>query len=243
MKNREARMKNTTTMQFLLNRYNATRLEEKLWLVENKEKGWSFYVAKDATYEHARPDEEPSVWEWKIDTQYFSGKKVHVTDYLARLVEEKNTGIRYIDHPRRSVPEICGCEDFLREHVNDSWACRARRNGYFTMICSDCPIAEEIQAKRDGVTLQYGKFDMFESENTFSHVLHNDTFNIRCNCCGRVVLREPQSSKYPHYYYCPHCNKNLFEDEIHVGDWHTGKEFDELRCETRDTMGLDKEEK
>lgn len=105
------------------------------------------------------------------------------------------------------------------------------------MLCSDCPIAEEIRAKRDGVTLQYGKFDMFESNNTWSHVHHNDTFNIRCNRCGKVVLKEPYFEEYP--YYCPHCDENMYGIETFVGDWHTGAEFDELRSDARDAMGLD----
>lgn len=230
-------MEENTTVQFLLKRYGATQLEEKLWLVENKEKGWSFYVTQDAVYEHTRLGEEPSVWNWKINTQYFSGKEYYAADYLARLVNEKNTGIRYIDHPKREVPNICGCEDFLREHENDSWGCHAQKDNLFTMLCSDCPIAEEIHAEHDGVTLQYGKFDMFESERTFSYVLHNDTFNIRCSHCGRVVLREPNIKDYP--YYCPHCEENMYETDVYVGDWHTGQEFDELRCATRDTLLLD----
>lgn len=227
----------TVSVEFLLDRYHAKRVEEKLWVVENKEKGWSFYVIQDAICEHNRPGEEATVWKWKIDTQYFDLKESYAADYLARLIEEKNTGIRYIDHPKREVPCLCGREEFLREHENDSWGCRAQTRGHFSMLCSDCPIAEEIQAKHDGVTLQYAKFDKFVDDNTFSHVLHNDTFNIRCNLCGRVVLREPDIEDYP--YYCPHCGKNRYGNETFIGDWHTGKELDELCCQTKKSLGLD----
>lgn len=114
----------------------------KLWIVnginDKTKQEWSFLVEQDPIAS------DGSEWAWKIDTQYFSWDK-WAFDYMKKLIQEKETGIRVINHPKQKVPEICG--------VNGA-ACR-HPNKCNTMLCSDCPVAEEFFAKRDGVTLQY----------------------------------------------------------------------------------------
>lgn len=63
---------------------------------------WTINVYKDAIY-----PETGTVWEWKIDKQYFS-RDDWAAKYLVRLIAEKNTGERIIDHERGNVPDICG---------------------------------------------------------------------------------------------------------------------------------------
>ena len=135
-----------TVAEILINRfasssipYEASTLSEKLWLIENRKKGWNFHVHQDAVYV-----ETGSVWDWKVDSQYFS-KDEYAAKYLMKLIGEKNTGIRYINRPRRKVPDICGVDGSYCRHPNE---CN-------TMLCSDCPVAEEFFASRDGVTLKY----------------------------------------------------------------------------------------
>ena len=89
------------------------------------------------------------LWAWKVDAQIFS-KDDYAKDYLKRRVSEFITGKRYIDHAPREVPYICGSEGL---------GCRLkyRDDGtpMFSMLCSECPVAEQMHAERDGLTLVY----------------------------------------------------------------------------------------
>jgi hypothetical protein len=85
-----------------------------------------------------------SIWEWKIDTQIFS-KNEYAENYLKKLIAEKLTGIRIIDHKKGSIPEICGIEGKACRHPKE---CN-------TMLCSHCPIAEQFFAERNNVKLIY----------------------------------------------------------------------------------------
>lgn len=118
--------------------------------------GKTFTVITDA--EHHDKDsygnDRVTTWEFKVDTQYFSNFD-YAYKYIHELITEKLTGNRIIYHARKEVPCICGGEEFLKEHENDSWGCHAQKDNTFSNNCSYCPIAEEIQAKRDGVTLIY----------------------------------------------------------------------------------------
>lgn len=127
-------------MQELLEVCNATFIEENHWMIENKAKRWKIQIFKNAAY----PGESNNIWPWKVDKQYFS-KDEWAAKYLHELIQEKNTGIRKINHPKLEVPEICGV---------DGAACRAPGKCN-TAICMSCPVAEKFFADRDGVTLQY----------------------------------------------------------------------------------------
>lgn len=105
---------------------------------------WTIQIIKDAVY----PD-NGSVWEWKVDGQYFD-RDESAAKYFIRLLAEKKTGMRVINRERGKVPDICGDEEYVTKYP-----CRAKERGYFSMLCSDCPIAEQMQADRDGVILQY----------------------------------------------------------------------------------------
>lgn len=105
---------------------------------------WTINVFKDAVY----PD-TGSIWDWKVDGQYFS-RDEWATEYLKKLIAEKITGERVINRKRGNVPDICGCEEYISKY-----SCRAKERGYFTMLCSYCPIAEQMEADRDGVKLKY----------------------------------------------------------------------------------------
>ncbi len=109
----------------------------------NPERPWTIQVLKDI--EH-----NATVWDWKVDTQIFS-KDEWATNYLIKLIAEKITGERIINHAHQQVPDICGCEEYIVKHSE----CRATRCGSFSMLCSDCPIAEQMQAEKDGVRLVY----------------------------------------------------------------------------------------
>jgi len=96
------------------------------------------HVYKDAAY----PD-TGTVWEWKVDGQYFS-REEWALDYLRTIMAEKLTGIRIIYRELRKAPDIC------------AWGKRCRSPGKCnTMLCSDCPVADKFFAERDGVKLIY----------------------------------------------------------------------------------------
>jgi len=99
---------------------------------------WAIPIVKDAVY-----PETGSIWDWLIGGQYFDEK--FASGYLVRLVAEKQTGIRILRYERGSFPMICG----------NGIDCRAEHRDYFTMLCSHCPKAEQMQAEKDGVTLSY----------------------------------------------------------------------------------------
>lgn len=111
---------------------------------ENTVNPWNIHVLKDAIY-----PETGSVWDWKVDGQLFS-RDEWAAAYLVKLIAEKITGERIIDRERGKVPDICGCEEYVSKY-----SCRAKQRGYFTMLCSYCPIAEQMEADRDGVKLIY----------------------------------------------------------------------------------------
>ncbi|MDR0287183.1 MAG: hypothetical protein LBI03_05700 [Clostridiales bacterium] len=113
---------------------------EKTWTVSSTllYKHWTITVIKDAVY----PETE-TIWAWKIDDQYLDEK--YASGYLIRLIDEKKTGFRIIRHKCGTIPELCGY----------GIDCSAKRRGYFSMLCSSCPIAERMQAEKDGVRLSY----------------------------------------------------------------------------------------
>jgi hypothetical protein len=108
-------------------------------------------IEKDAIY-----PETGKVWEWKVDGQYFS-REDWAAKFLTKRITEKTTSIRTINRKRGNVPDICGSEEYLIAHSGDDWGCRAQRRGCFTMLCSNCPIAEKMQADRDGLKLIYAE--------------------------------------------------------------------------------------
>lgn len=101
--------------------------------------GKSFSVEREAISEGS-----DVVWDWKIDTQYFNDGN-YARTYLDRLIAEKLTGKRVIYREKKPVPEICGIEGA---------ACRSPGKCN-TMLCSNCPVAENFFADRDGVELVY----------------------------------------------------------------------------------------
>lgn len=105
---------------------------------------WTIHIYKDAVY----PD-TGTVWEWKVDGQYFD-REDSAANYLTNLIAEKMTGKRVINRERGKIPDVCGCEEYVTKY-----SCWAKVRGYFTMLCSHCPIAEKMQADRDGVILIY----------------------------------------------------------------------------------------
>ena len=108
-------------------------------VVRDEKMNWEIHVYKNVPY----PD-NGTVFPWKEKTQFFD-HDCWAKKYLLRLIDEKKTGIRKIYHKRRIPPEICGFE---------GRACRSPGKCN-TMLCTDCPIAEDFFAERDGVVLQY----------------------------------------------------------------------------------------
>lgn len=51
--------------------------------------------------------------------------------------------------------------------------------------------------------------------NTVKFILENYAGNLRCNRCGRMVLKEPNIEQYP--YQCMHCDENMFSIELSKG--------------------------
>lgn len=120
-----------------LNEFGNKTNNPKIWEIKGKRKEWVFKVERD-------PIHNETEWGWKVENQLFTWDK-WAFDYMKKLIQEKETGIRIINHAKQNVPNICG--------VNGA-ACRHPKKCN-TMLCSDCPIAEEFFAKRDGVILQY----------------------------------------------------------------------------------------
>ena len=106
--------------------------------------GWSIEVSKDAPHPTTG-----TVWEWLVAGQFFS-RDDWAAEYLAKVIAEKVTGERVFNRERGRVPDICGIEEYV-----SNYSCRAKMRGVFTMLCQYCPVAEQIEADRDGVTLKY----------------------------------------------------------------------------------------
>lgn len=125
------------TIQEVLEINHAVFLKKDHWVIKGKgklQKEWEIHIYKNTV----NPE-----WGWKIDTQYCSEKIA--AKYLIRLINEKKTGIRIIEHKIGSVPVICG--------INGA-ACRLP-NQCNSALCRDCPVAEKFFAERDGVKLHY----------------------------------------------------------------------------------------
>ena len=112
---------------------------------QTSENTWTIHLSngEDIPIEKT-PVHNVSVWSWRIGTSIF-GNSHYAYKYLCTLVTEKLTGRRIIHHAKRKVPDICGVEGL---------ACR-RPGECNTALCTDCPIAEEFFADRDGVELIY----------------------------------------------------------------------------------------
>lgn len=127
------------TMLDVLRKYKAVRISFNVWQLNGIGRRWKITVIRDPFYRDTE-------FRWKVDKQYFTKEKWAIK-YLETLMQERNTGVRLINHPRQKVPDICG--------VNGA-ACRSPGK-CDTALCRDCPVAEEFFAKRDGVTLKYMK--------------------------------------------------------------------------------------
>lgn len=126
-------------MEKTLKDHHAVWLTPDHCVIRGEKPAWEIHVYKNVLY----PDSE-TIFPWKVDTQFFS-RDNWAAKYLLRLIEEKKTGIRKIYHERRTPPDICGI---------GGKACRSPGKCN-TMLCTDCPVAEEFFAERDGVVLQY----------------------------------------------------------------------------------------
>lgn len=127
------------TMKEILTAHQAVWPAQDHAVVRGTAPAWEIHVHKNAQY----PDGEVC-WPWKVDTQFF-GRDEWAAKYLLRLIDEKTTGIRKIHHKRQKPPEICGFE---------GRACRSPGKCN-SMLCRNCPVAEDFFAQRDGVVLQY----------------------------------------------------------------------------------------
>lgn len=131
-----------------LEEIHAVQVAEKHWKIINPEMGWEIDVFQDVyIYSPFLNDICPEPYPWKVNGQAFI-RSANAVKYLKAVIEEKNTGIRRIPHPKGKVPDICA---MMCLHPNK---CNAGN-------CDNCPAADEFFAKRDGVVLQYE-----ESENT-----------------------------------------------------------------------------
>jgi hypothetical protein len=70
------------------------------------------------------------------------------------------------------------------------------------------------------------KFNVEKYPQTFAYVVEYDMHKIRCNMCGSVVLREPDTKEYP--YQCLSCDENLYSFETHEGEFHTDEELNDM---------------
>lgn len=116
--------------------YNAEQVSDRLFVI-HLSNGKQIEVEE-------QPVHNGNTWAWRVDTQIFD-KDGYALEYLRRLVTEKLTGIRIIEHQKFEVPDICGI---------DGRACRCPGKCN-TMLCSMCPVAEKFFADRDGVKLVY----------------------------------------------------------------------------------------
>lgn len=110
-------------------------------MIEDKERGWSLPVWKEAVYPGTG-----RTWAWKVEQEYFFSEK-GAAGYLQRRIKEKDTGIRMIPHSKMKRPDICG--------GSTPWIWCRRPGECGSILCMDCPVAEEFFAQRDGVVLKY----------------------------------------------------------------------------------------
>jgi len=103
-----------------------------------KGKNWEIDVYRDPVY-------NDKVWDWMVGTQVFSVDE-HAREYLAELVQEKETGVRIVYEDTLYSPLICGNRTFCRTESR-GWA-------VFSVSCLHCPKAHEYNAKKDGVKLE-----------------------------------------------------------------------------------------
>jgi len=99
--------------------------------------GQTIIVKKDIEY-------NGSIWNYQVNGYYFNNFK-SVYEYVRTLIVEKLTGNRIIYHTKKQIPEICGYEGKACRHPEK---CN-------TMLCLNCPIAEQFFAKHDNVKLIY----------------------------------------------------------------------------------------
>ena len=95
-------------------------------------------------------ESEPgSVWDWQVDGQFFS-RADWADEYLQKRIQELETGKRHFNRPPGSYPVICGIKGA---------ACRLRHredgSPMYSMLCSNCPKADEMQTEKDGLILVY----------------------------------------------------------------------------------------
>ncbi len=82
-------------------------------------------------------------WDYIINGYKFNNL-FYARDYLHTLICEKMSGIRHIYHRKGDAPQLCGYGK----------ACRSKGE-CDTALCTDCPVAEQFFAERDGVKLEY----------------------------------------------------------------------------------------
>lgn len=116
--------------------FNAEQISEKVFLIHLSN-------GKEIQVEE-KPEFNGSTWEWRVNTQIFD-KDAYALEYLKKLVAEKLTGKRIINHRKMEVPTICGV---------DGAACRAPGKCN-RALCNGCPVAERFFAEQDGVELIY----------------------------------------------------------------------------------------
>jgi hypothetical protein len=119
---------------------------------DNPDKPWIISCKKNVVVLNAK--DIPDVWPWQIDGQYFN-KTEWANNYMVKVVQEKLTGIRIIKHSRGTVPNLCGPEVYLLQHRSDGQGCHMMTENRRSNLCSNCPIAEMLDAERDGVKLVY----------------------------------------------------------------------------------------
>ncbi|MGE4353518.1 MAG: hypothetical protein AB7D36_05490 [Oscillospiraceae bacterium] len=133
---KERNMKNP--MIFYLEEYFKAAQPEPGHYIVTLTNDAEIHIYTDAVY----PD-TGTVWEWKVDGQYFDHEE-WALGYLKTIMTEKLTGIRIIYRNRREAPDIC------------AWGKRCRSPGECDRaLCSDCPVADEFFAARDGVKIIY----------------------------------------------------------------------------------------
>lgn len=81
------------------------------------------------------------------------------------------------------------------------------------------------------------KFNPEKSPKTMAYVLERDNVNIRCNRCGRPVLKTDIGGGYK--YQCMNCDEDLYAVETHKGKDHTTEELNDLLLDTETCLCLD----
>lgn len=61
---------------------------------------------------------------------------------------------------------------------------------------------------------------------TREYVLKNIVDGRRCANCGKIVLRETETKKYP--FQCLHCDESLYRFETYMGEKMRTEEINEL---------------